>query len=72
MITDLGMPYVDGNRVALTVKELFPETPVVLLTGRGRRMGTDQAAPAHVDFVLLKPLDLGDLREIFANIAPRP
>jgi PAS domain S-box-containing protein len=69
VITDLGMPYVDGNQVALAVKEIFPATPVVLLTGWGRRMAIGEKAPAHVDFVLPKPLDLGDLRDVFARLA---
>jgi CheY-like chemotaxis protein len=71
VITDLGMPYVDGNQVALTVKELFPATPVLLLTGWGRRMasGDKTKPPAHVDFVLPKPLDLDELREVFAQLA---
>lgn len=68
VITDLGMPYVDGNQVALAAKELFPETPVILLTGWGRRMATGDTAPAHVDFVLPKPLELDALRDIFAGL----
>jgi CheY-like chemotaxis protein len=74
VITDLGMPYIDGNQVARAVKELFPSTPVVLLTGWGRRMSSGDEAPAHVDFVLPKPLELDELREIFVKIAraPRP
>jgi CheY-like chemotaxis protein len=70
VITDLGMPYVDGNQVALAVKELFPDTPVVLLTGWGRRMasGNETKPPAHVDFVLPKPLELDELREVFAQL----
>ncbi len=67
VITDLGMPYVDGNQVALTAKEIFPATPVLLLTGWGRRMATGDKAPAHVDFVLPKPLDLNELRDVFAR-----
>jgi len=69
VITDLGMPFVDGNQVALIAKELFPETPVILLTGWGRRMATGDKAPAHVDFVLPKPLELDALRDIFAGLA---
>jgi signal transduction histidine kinase/ActR/RegA family two-component response regulator len=73
IITDLGMPYVDGNTVALAAKEMFPDTPVVLLTGWGRRMATGGQAPAHVDFVLPKPLDLDELRTIFAHLPdPQP
>lgn len=70
IITDLGMPYVDGNQVARTAKELFPATPVVLLTGWGRRMASGDDAPAHVDFVLPKPLELDQLDEIFTELAP--
>ncbi len=69
VVTDLGMPYVDGNQVARAAKELFPATPVVLLTGWGRRMTRGDEAPAHVDFVLPKPLELDQLREIFAEVA---
>jgi len=73
VITDLGMPYVDGNQVARTVKDLFPETPVVLLTGWGRRMASGDDAPAHVDFVLPKPLELDQLDGVFAELAdPSP
>jgi CheY-like chemotaxis protein len=69
VITDLGMPYVDGNQVASAVKELFPSTPVVLLTGWGRRMARTDATPAHIDYVLPKPLELDQLREIFVEIS---
>jgi len=71
VITDLGMPYVDGHQVAAAVKEQFPDTPVILLTGWGRRMTSGPDAPAHVDFVLPKPLDLNELRQIFAGLERR-
>jgi hypothetical protein len=62
------MPYVDGNQVAGAVKELFPSTPVVFLTGWGRRMATGDEAPAHVDYVLPKPLELGQLKDVFIEL----
>jgi hypothetical protein len=31
-------------------------------------MATDEEAPADVDFVLSKPVDLDQLREIFAEL----
>lgn len=54
VITDLGMPYVDGRRVASAVKTVAPDTLVVLLTGWGANM-TDSPAPTHIDIVLSKP-----------------
>ncbi|HSS15326.1 MAG TPA: PAS domain S-box protein, partial [Rhizomicrobium sp.] len=67
MVTDLGMPYVDGNQVARAAKELSPSTTVVLLTGWGRKMGDDDGQPTNVDHVLPKPLDLDELRLVFAR-----
>ncbi|MEO8302347.1 MAG: PAS domain S-box protein, partial [Rhizomicrobium sp.] len=65
LVTDLGMPYVDGNEVARTAKELFPATMVVLLTGWGTKMGEGDKRPAHMDYVLPKPFDLNELRAVF-------
>jgi PAS domain S-box-containing protein len=66
VLTDLGMPYVDGRRVASAVKADSPSTPVILLTGWGRRLVAEGEVPPHVDRVLSKPPDLGELREALA------
>ncbi|MGH8303124.1 MAG: ATP-binding protein, partial [Steroidobacteraceae bacterium] len=52
VITDLGMPYVDGRRVAAAIKAASPNTPVVLLTGWGQRLTAENQVPPHVDRVL--------------------
>jgi signal transduction histidine kinase len=70
VITDLGMPYVDGRKVASSVKALSPGTPVVLLTGWGQRMIASNDKPAFVDRVLSKPPRLHELRATFAELAP--
>jgi len=62
VITDLGMPYVDGRKVASAVKAASPATPVVLLTGWGQRLTQEGDIPPHVDRVLNKPPKLRDLR----------
>ena len=51
VITDLGMPYLDGRQVAKTLKRESPETPIVLLTGWGAFMKED-GLPAQVDGIL--------------------
>lgn len=55
VITDLGMPRVDGRHVAAAVKRRSPWTPVILLTGWGQVMADEGDAPAEVDLVLSKP-----------------
>jgi signal transduction histidine kinase/ActR/RegA family two-component response regulator/uncharacterized membrane protein affecting hemolysin expression len=62
VITDLGMPHIDGRRVAEGIKRLSPKTPVIMLTGWGNRMLAERDTPAHVDRVLSKPPRLLELR----------
>jgi signal transduction histidine kinase/CheY-like chemotaxis protein len=68
VITDLGMPYVDGRKVAASIKELSPATPVILLTGWGQRLIADNETPANVDKVLSKPPRLNELRGAFLQL----
>ena len=68
VITDLGMPYVDGRKVAAAVKASSPATPVILLTGWGRRLIAENDVPANVDRVLSKPPRLIELRTALAEL----
>jgi signal transduction histidine kinase/CheY-like chemotaxis protein len=72
VITDLGMPYVDGRKVAASVKAASPHTPVILLTGWGKRLLAENDIPAHVDRVLSKPPKLAEVRAALAELAPTP
>ena len=68
VITDLGMPYMDGHEVARAIKTMSVNTPVILLTGWGRRMsGSESDMPANVDRTLDKPPKLPELREALAG-----
>ena len=71
VITDLGMPHMDGNHVAAAIKTMSPSTPVILLTGWGQRLvgGGDTERDKHVDIVLAKPPQLGDLRDALARFS---
>jgi signal transduction histidine kinase/ActR/RegA family two-component response regulator len=68
VITDLGMPHVDGRRVAEGIKRLSPKTPVIMLTGWGNRMLAEHDTPAHVDRVLSKPPRLVELRSALREL----
>jgi signal transduction histidine kinase/ActR/RegA family two-component response regulator len=69
VMTDLGMPYVDGRAVAAAVKAMSPRTPVLLLTGWGQRLSTEQTVPEHVDRLLSKPPKLAELSAALAELA---
>jgi len=68
-ITDLGMPYVDGRKVAAAIKATSPMTPVIMLTGWGQRLVSEGDVPPHVDHVLSKPPKLREIREALASIS---
>jgi len=69
VITDLGMPHVDGRRVAGAVKAASPMTPVIMLTGWGQRLVAENDIPPDVNRVLNKPPRLNDLRQALAELA---
>jgi CheY-like chemotaxis protein len=62
VLTDLGMPEMDGREVARGVKREAPETPVILLTGSGQVLQQEGPLLPHVDRLLSKPPTLRDLR----------
>jgi len=68
VITDLGMPHVDGRTVAVAVKSAAPQVPVVLLTGWGHRLLAENDMPPSVDRVLSKPPKLAALRLALAEL----
>jgi signal transduction histidine kinase/ActR/RegA family two-component response regulator len=69
VITDLGMPYVDGRKVAAALKARSPSTPIIMLTGWGQRLLSDNEIPPHVDRVLSKPPRLHELRTALAELS---
>ncbi|HEX4645008.1 MAG TPA: ATP-binding protein [Verrucomicrobiae bacterium] len=68
VITDLGMPYVDGRQVAKVVKQESPGTPVVMLTGWGALMKEDDNVPAQVDVIVSKPPGSREMREVLSRL----
>jgi PAS domain S-box-containing protein len=68
VITDLGMPYVDGRRVAAAAKSLREPPPVIMLTGWGQRLNDEGDIPPHVDRVLGKPPRLAQLRATLGEL----
>lgn len=63
VITDLGMPYMDGRKVAAAIHAVRASAPVILLTGWGQRMLAEGDIPPHVFRVLSKPPRSAQLRE---------
>ena len=64
VMLDLGLPGISGLEVATRLKPRWPGTPVALMTGYSDRIGSEDAHPRGVDFVLAKPFSLDQLRSV--------
>lgn len=62
VLTDLGMPGLSGEDVAREIKQLSPQTPIIVLTGWGK-----EAKPDVADYALAKPISLADLQNALAT-----
>lgn len=70
IITDLGMPEMDGNNFAQVVKTMHPDLPVFLMTGWGKLLGKEIRAD-WIDAVINKPPNLETLRSALQTIPQR-
>ena len=68
VITDLGMPHVDGRQVVASVRAATLDTPIIMLTGWGQRLQADNEQTPHVDRLLSKPPRLQELRKALAEL----
>jgi CheY-like chemotaxis protein len=71
VVTDLGMPDIDGRQVAKSIKKEFPNTPVIMITGWGQIMKEDGEAPPGVDALVGKPPRIRELNELLLRVTAR-
>jgi CheY-like chemotaxis protein len=76
ILTDLGMPVLNGWAVARHVKAKNTSTPVILITGWGAQYEEADLSKSGVDLVLSKPLDCktltGAIEELLAHTVSEP
>jgi signal transduction histidine kinase/ActR/RegA family two-component response regulator len=68
VITDLGMPEVDGHQVARAIKEESPQTPVIMMTGWGTMMKEDGETAPEVDALVGKPPRMQELNALLLRL----
>ncbi len=62
VMTDRAMPEMNGDQLALAIKEHNPKMPVILLTGFGDESADGGPKTPGVDYVLGKPFSMDALR----------
>ena len=63
--TDLEMPVMKGNQLAVRIKNLAPKQPILMITAYEKELG-DSENP--VDSILNKPFTLNNLRGAIAKL----
>jgi CheY-like chemotaxis protein len=71
VITDLGMPEMDGYHLARAIKAESPDTPILMLTGWGSMIKADGESTPEVDAVLSKPPHMQELNLLLQRIASK-
>ncbi len=69
VITDLGMPEMDGQQLARTIKAESPATPVIMMTGWGNMMKDDGETAPEVDALIGKPPRMQELNNLLIRLA---
>lgn len=61
VLTDLGMPVMNGWEVAKWVKRKMPQTPVGLITGWGINLEEEKIKESGVDLIIGKPFQVSEI-----------
>ena len=70
VVTDLGMPRLDGRQLAQILKSESPTTPIIMMTGWGTLIKGEELPP-QVDGMLNKPPRIGELQEALRKATQR-
>jgi CheY-like chemotaxis protein len=69
VVTDLLMPHVDGLEFIVALKTLFPDAPIIAVSGKGPEL-LATAENKGACAALSKPVDPQELLEAIAKAAP--
>ena len=61
VLTDLGMPKMNGWDVARWIKMRNPELPVILITGWGEDLDEEKVKEGNVDLIIPKPFEVYEI-----------
>ncbi len=64
VLTDLRMPFVEGDELAVKIRQLSPQQPILMITGHPHKPGRSNP----VDAILYKPFNREGLRRAVAML----
>jgi PAS domain S-box-containing protein len=68
ILTDMSMPRMTGDRLAVEIKKIRPSVPIIICTGFSERVDEQKAAEMGVDGYLMKPLIRAEIARAIRHI----
>jgi len=69
VMTDMGMPVMDGYELFQELKMIKPELPVIISSGFGDQVVTSRIPPDQIAGLVNKPYSFDLLREVLINVS---
>jgi len=71
VITDMTMPNLTGDKLAIEIKKIRPDIPIILCTGFSAKVSEGKSSDFGIDGVLMKPVALVELAKALRNVLDR-
>jgi CheY-like chemotaxis protein len=68
VITDMTMPNMMGDELAIEMMKIRPDIPIILCTGFSGHTSEEQALEKGIRAFVMKPLDVIELAKIIRNV----
>lgn len=69
VVTDIRMPVMDGLTMSRRIKEISPDTPIVITTGHNDEEFLLKAIDVGIDKYIKKPVDFRELMKVILNLS---
>jgi two-component system cell cycle sensor histidine kinase/response regulator CckA len=71
VLTDMGMPVMDGYALLGELKKLAPELPIIISSGFGNSVVSERVAPEEIAGLISKPYNFEQMQEILKTVVEK-
>ncbi|MEJ2157262.1 MAG: response regulator [Desulfobacteraceae bacterium] len=72
IITDMTMPRMSGDQLAMALKKRKPGIPIILCTGYSKKLSAEKAAAMGINAMLMKPVAFAEMAETIRKVLKKP
>ncbi|MBU1234005.1 MAG: cache domain-containing protein, partial [Proteobacteria bacterium] len=72
VVSDMTMPKLTGEQLAMKIQEIDPDLPIILCTGFSSRLNTEELEKVGVKKILMKPITLMELAVAVRTVLDEP